>query len=269
MADEPLTPDDELDADEPLEPTETEQDDPPTDADLAADNDPNDDQVEDDAGPAQPRRGPDASQRDRRLTRQEEFDRAVERAVERRLGRQVQQPSQVDWAAQQRELQARRQQELDAARLESPERYADVATRHAREDFEFRERAREMRDADFRQSDKWDRLCERYPVYDNLRDEVEREVNRLKANGIYAPDRQLLADSIFGRRQIERMGRVRGQQQRRADDATRSRTVRNPANPAGQVPAARRRGGRNFADLSVSEMEAQLGNMPVRTSSSS
>lgn len=266
--DDTLQPDDELEQDEPLEIVDPAEDEaPPDDADLAADDaHPDDDQQRDDQEPAARRRGPDASQRDRRRAREDDFERAVERAVERRLGRQNPAP-QVDWAAQQRELQARRQRELEDARLQGPEAYADAQNRHLREDSDARERARDMRYADDRQADRWDRLCERSAVYDNLRDDVEREVQRLKSNGIYAPDRQLIANALFGQRQIERLGRVKGQQQRRADETTRSRTVNAPANRSSQITQSRRRGARNFADMSVSDMEAALGSIPVRGNS--
>lgn len=272
MADDELLPsDDELEPDDPVEPSDDPANKPPPDdANPAADNDePTDDEPnEPDDEPQPAARGvPDARQRERRLTRQEEFDRAVDRAVERRISQN--QPRGVDQAEQRQQLLARRKQELDDARMQGPEAYADVRDRHLREDYQADTRAREIRDADDRNVMRFERLCDRDPLINSIRREVEEEVQRLKAQGVPTPDREIVADVLLGRRYRERASRSISKQRRTADDSVRRQTVRAPSNLGSQQPAQRRRGARNFAELSVDEMERQIGGLPVRGTSTS
>lgn len=272
MPDDDLLPtDDELEPDDPVEPSDDPANKPPPDdANPAADDDqqPDDETNEPDDEPQTAARGvPDGRHRERRLTRQEEFDRAVDRAVERRISQN--QPRGVDQAEQRQQLLVRRQKELDDARMQGPEAYADVRDRHLREDYQADTRAREIRDADDRNVMRFERICDRDPLVNSVRREVEDEVQRLKAQGVPSPDREIVADVILGRRYRERAGRSISKQRRTADENVRRQTVRAPANLGSQQPAQRRRGARNFAELSAEEMERQIGSLPVRGTSTS
>lgn len=269
--DDALPPDDELEPDEPVEsPDGPDNKSPSDDATPTADDvsEPTDiDENPDDEPEVAARGTPDGRQRERRLSRQEEFDRAVDRAVERRIS-QIQ-PRGADPAEQRRQLEARRKQELDEARMQGPEAYADVRDRHLREDYQADTRAREIRDADDRNALRFERVCDRDPLVNSVRREVEAEIQRLKAQGVPSPDREIVADVILGRRYRERAGRSISKQRRQASETVQRQTVRAPSNLSGQQPAQRRRGARNFAELSLEEMERQIGNLPVRGTSTS
>lgn len=210
---------------------------------------------------------PSREQRDRRLSEEERFQREVDRAVERRLST-VRPQHQVDPEAQRRQLQERRQRELDEARLQGPEAYADVRDRHLREDYRADAQAREFRETNQRFQDRYDRLCERNHAYEDVRDEVERIAAGIRQQGI-APDLELIGNNILGKRYAERMLKQGNQQRRNATAETRRQTTRSSSAGAASTQAnSRRSGRRSFAELSVQEQERQLAGLPVRTTSS-
>lgn len=264
MADDDLPPTDDelLDPVDPAAPNDLDDDPPPDDANPEADDDALGDPDDTDPDGDQ-RRRPDPTQRESRRRREEDFDQRVERAVERRLSRQ--QPHQPDFSQQRREVEARRKQELDDARMQGPEVYADARDRHLREDFDARERAREARESDNREQDRFERLCDRDKIVSSVRPLVDRRVQELRADGITGPlNREIIANDIIAKRYRERAARA-GTQQRRAAATTNARqTVRNPTSASGQQSAPRSRRG-NFADLSVEDMERTLGTIPVKS----
>ena len=208
---------------------------------------------------------PSREHRDRRIRERDELNRLVEREVEKRMGRQAPH-QQVDPLAQRRELEQRRNQELDTARLEGPERYAETLSRHTREDLEARANSFGIQQLDDRNQRAFDRLCVKNPVYDKIRDDVERRVDELRARGVAVPDREIIAKVILGERYADRATRQGNQQRTRADSEMRRQTVRNPSSTAGQHSEPRRRGtARTFAEKSLAEMEAELSNIPVRS----
>lgn len=255
---------------EETEVTETEVDEVETDGDGEADTElaeeASDDGDEQSTEPRRETRGqPSREHRDNRVKRREEFEREVDRAVERRLSRLGSQQNRPDPLAQRRELEQRRNVELDTARLEGPEKYADVLSRHTREDLEARANAFGIQQLEDRNQRTFDRLCSRNPVYDSVRDDVEQRVDELRARGVPAPDREIIAKVILGERYAERAGKQGRQQRTHADRETRRQTVRSSSDTRSQQPAVRRRGNQNFADLSVEEMERRLSNEPIRT----
>lgn len=266
MADDDLLPpDDELLPDDPIEAADPADDDlPPDDAKPAADDEPLDDDPDGQPDTRTTRGQPDPSQRDRRLSRREQFQREVDAAVERRMGQQPRQQPVVDYAAQRAQLDARRRQELDEARLQSPETYADTRDRHLREDYQADINARTQRENDDRDQMRFERLCDRNSIYDSVSGEVEKRVNQLRTSGVPFVQRELIAKVVLGERYAERATRQGNQQRRTAGTENRRQSVRPSANLSGQQPAARRRSNANFADLSVEDMERQLGSIAVK-----
>lgn len=264
--DDKLPPADEIEELDPPDDNPEPGDDPPGDDETNADDPPADDaEPGDEPGERRTARGqPDDRQRDRRRTREEEFQREVDRAVERRLS-QNQPTRTVDYAAQHRELEERRRRELEDARLQGPEAYADTRDRHLREDYRSADIVREARHADDRDMDRFNGLCDKNSIYSNIRDDVDREVARLRSGGAGVVNREAIANFLLGKRYAARAAKQGSQQRKHADSETRRQTVRAPASTASQHSETRGRRSRNWADKSVEEMERELASQPIRT----
>ena len=253
--------DDELDVEEP----EAEPDEPDdTEGAETEDEEPDGEAGEDEDEPERPRerqRGrPDAAQRNARRTRESRLQDRIDR-LERQLGTPAR--NQTDFAEQRRQLDQRRSQELEAARLDGPERYADVRDRHLREDFQADSQRRDFAAAESVDQARFDRLRDRDPTVDRVADEVERRVQQLRANGTLpsSGQRETIANIILGERMRARVARA-GTKQRRVAAETRERqTVRRPPNPASTVRQGRQ--PRSINEATVEEIEAQLGNIPM------
>jgi hypothetical protein len=258
-------PDDELEPDEPLANEPESDEPPPDDATEAADDDPDAPEQEPDEPPVAARTGPDASQRDRRV-RDRELRRLVDEEVEKRLSARTQRP-QIDYAAQQRVRDEQRKRELEDARMQGPEAYADTRDRHLREDYNQDRQIQAVQQADERDQLRFDRLCDREPIYDSMRDDVEREIANIRGNGYTGPiSREAVAERMFGKRQIERAKGSARQQRRNAAAAAQRQNGRSSNGGAPSTQPASRGSRRNFADLSLAEMEQQLARIPIKNS---
>lgn len=267
MADEldPQPGPDEVDEEPDLLEPETDDDpdgsaaDTETPEDDAEDGDEGDDGDGDQASADQrgPRGVPDARQRDARRNRESRLQERID-ALERQIT--TRQPGESD-----AERRARQRQEEENARLQGPEAYADYKLEQAKQ--ENRQLLGQLmrRTDDANDMAKFDRLASRNQVYASVADEVEAEHQRImQSNPGYVPNREALAQIIIGRRAAERGMRAATRQRTRAAEGVRRETVRAPANGASTVARSRQRSVKNFGELSVEEMEAQLGNIPVR-----
>ena len=253
---DPLTPEADDDPDGAAGDTDTPEDDDAEDGDAGDDGD-GEAASADQRGP---RGVPDARQRDARRNResrlQEQLDRPARALEELKRGRSGESDA---------ERRARERQEEENARLQGPEAYADYKLEKAKlENRQFLGQLMRRTD-DASDSAKFDRLSARNPVYASVADEVEAEHQRImQSNPGYVPNREALAQIIIGRRAAERGVRAATRQRTRAAEGVRRETVRAPANSASTVASSRRRQVKDFSELSVEEMEAQLGQVRIR-----
>lgn len=206
---------------------------------------------------------PDTRQRDRRVSRETASERRIEarlrREFEARLPQPTRGPDPAEQQRQRQQLEQQRQAEID--QLEAAGNYkgmAAAAARHVREDNDarFNHLAAQTRDS----SDRSDfrALCAEKPVYAGIRDDVEATIANLRQQGNYIATREQVAKFILGERVVNGAGRARGQQTRRAAEGVARERVRAPSGARSDVRPGTGRRGRNFNDLSVEEMEADL-----------
>jgi hypothetical protein len=208
-----------------------------------------------------PRGVPDARQRDARRNRESRLQDQLDRQA-----RELDELKRRNTGESDGERRQRQRQEEENARLQGPEAYADYKLDQAKqENRQFLGQLMRRTD-DASDSSKFDRLASRNQVYASVADEVETEHQRIMAsNPGYVPNREALAQIIIGRRAVERGGRAATRQRTRAAEGVRREAVRAPSNGASTVSQPRRRQAKDFGELSIEEMEAQLNGIPVRS----
>lgn len=261
MAVEPDPPEETEEPDLDAEPgDETEGPEPEEETAEPETDEPESETEEPPARAREPRGRPDAQQRDARRGREARLQARIDR-----LERQLSQPQrpQPDFAQQQRALQEQRARELTEARNNGPEAYADVRDRHLREDFAAETQRRHFDSQDALDQARFDRLCDRDPMVENVRDEVENRIGALRAQGINPSNgqREAVANIVIGERMRQRASRAGGQQRRRAAEQNTRQIVRRPNNPASTVAA--RRAPRSVEEMSAEDFEAAFGSIPM------
>jgi len=87
---------------------------------------------------------------------------------------------------------------------------------------------------------RFDRLCDRQPIFEKVRSKVEAEFERMKREG-RATQREVIAKYMLGEMMVANAGRAKSKQARRAADDTRRETARAPRGRSDvQQPRARR-----------------------------
>lgn len=175
-----------------------------------------------------------------RAERREARERAerLERENAELRARTASQPS----PDQQRQRQEDRARELETARLESPEKYVEVALRQQREDFTQQLGMVQVSSTDAQDAAKFDRLCARNPAINEIAEDVERELANLRRSGGNMP-REFIAKYILGDRAIARGARAKNKQQRQADGARQRERTRPGGGARSDVTRTNTRGG--------------------------
>jgi hypothetical protein len=161
-------------------------------------------------------------------------------------------PQPVSAAEQARMAEERRQR----LALMDPDQRTDFLLAEQQQQFSGAIRQTQLQGADMADQSKFDRMCDRKPHFDAIRDEVETLLAQSRQNG-QNPTRESLAYYLIGKRADERAARARGKQTRRADVQRQRQTVQPRGGRGSDVAApGRDNGSRNALQKRIDGYDA-------------
>lgn len=197
-----------------------------------------------------PRGRPDSNARDARLRREAREQERIDRLVEQRLNERLNRQPAPDQAQQRRELEARRNAELETARLTGdPAEVTRIMLQHDRED---RRAEMQARDAfHFENSDKqaFRQIVREDRIAPDVVAEVERRMGNLRAQGQSFIARELVLNVVLGEKLREGGKKARTQAERRGQRSRDRETVPAPRRAGSDVAPQRQRGGTDHQRL--------------------
>lgn len=137
------------------------------------------------------------------------------------------------------------EQRLEAARLElmSPEEKMTHLLQKQQQEFNGRLAALDYRQWDSSDRTAFEGLCARKPFLDAVRDDVERQVQQMRAAGQQVPQREILAKFFLGERAMARAEKGgKSKQAAKGRDNVQRQTVK-PSGGRSDVAGGRERSG--------------------------
>lgn len=188
-----------------------------------------------------------AARRIQSLTKtQAELRREVEDLKRRQAA-----PAPVSPADQARVAEERRQR----LALMDPDQRTEFLLEEQRQQFGGAIRQTQFQMADTADQNRFDRMCDRKPHFDAIRDDVEALLQQSRANG-QNPTREGLAYYLIGKRADERAARSKGKQTRRADAQRQRQTVPARGGRGSDVAPAGRGAGRSDLQKRIDSYDA-------------